>query len=588
MREMQRATPLAFMTRYYREFFSFFGMVLVLGPMLLPGYILTLDLVWVPHMPLLWNTDAYNNTYPTMAFFHYLSFIFPGWVGEKILLMGIFFSLFYIPLRFLPWVEGTYARLFAAGLYALNPFVYARMLAGQWLVLLGYALLPLMLYLLLRFLEKASTRRAVALALTFVMLGLFSIHYVFLGAIVALAWVRDYIARTLWHHYNQGGVKIRDIPKHPELLQFIRSSIYVVLVFLALSSFWLLPSLVRRAPLEARFDTTHFEVFAAASNATVPVLLNLAVLGGYWGEGTVWGLYFLWPQLTPVFWVAAGVAGVLILVGIWYALWRRDLRRHAYLLVVVGVCAYIAALGAADTPFKVINSFLYTHLPLWNGLRDSHKIAGILAFVYVVFAGLGAGFALDRLKTRLAKRCFACVLGAVLLALGMFEWGGFHRQLQSVWYPNDWTTIQSILDQTSGGKVLILPWHGYLSLDFDNHLVVSNPTPSFFGADRVTSSRSIDVGSLHDEEVDRLDARIPPFYLWMVDHVLIAQVTRNMVYPEPKRPGACGEGERDAHIEVGIDEFAPSVGNIWTGVHIEDGPDACFDADLYIAAPNDI
>ena len=509
---------MSYLKQFKYELLALAGAVAVLWTMLLPGYILTLDLVWTPHVPLIWNASSFNNAYPVYAFFHFLSLLTPGWVGEKVMLFGLFFLLFYIPMRFMPFIKGQGARVFVGALYALNPFVYARMLAGHWLVLFGYALLPLFLWALIEFTEElrsenlrsdlssglfkvgplGSQRSAIYLALSLFAIGLFSVHFLYLSLFISFVWILA--------HAN---------------VKLLKYFAFALALFLIGSSYWLAPAMLRHAPLEARFTSADFVAFAAAPNANVPVMLNTAVLGGYWGEGTVWNLYFVWPQSNPLFWVAAGVLALLVLFGVFTALRRRDLRFTAILLLVIALVAYVTALGAADTPFKAFNVFLYAHVPLWNGLRDSQKIAGVLALVYTVFAGLGAEALLrSDLKPRLFKvgplgskpRLFKVgplnslpyiiLLLVVPFFFGMYEWGGFQSQLQPVWYPQSWYSAKAIVDSAPAGqKVLVLPWHGYLSLSFDHQLVVANPAPGYFGS-RVVAGRSIDTGAVHDEEVD--------------------------------------------------------------------------------------
>src|SRR4051812_1984150 len=115
--------------------------VVVLGPMLLPGYILTLDMVFAPSFHFSFSAGDFINSAPLWLLLQYLYIFLPGWVVQKLMLVVLFFSIPYLSLRFLPVPQRFSTRLFAALVYTLNPFVYARMLAGQWAHLLAYALL---------------------------------------------------------------------------------------------------------------------------------------------------------------------------------------------------------------------------------------------------------------------------------------------------------------------------------------------------------------------------------------------------------------------------------------------------------------
>jgi hypothetical protein len=465
----------------------------VLADMLLPGYILTLDMAWTPNLSYAWNTEAPNNLFLLKTFIHALSLAFPSWVVQKMLLAGLVFMLFYIPWRFLPFVQGATARMWAAGIFALNPFVYARLLAGQWFVLLGYALLPLVMFALVRLAEHPSRRTATVFALTLSLLGFVSLHFLYLVSMVSVVWLVFSACRA----WRQGdAVRVR------------RTVLFTLLAgagFMLVNFFWIAPAIMRTSPLEARFDETHFSAFSAAGNGALPVMANVAMLGGFWGEGMAWRHYFVWSQDYVVSWVAAIVLILLVFWGIGHLSRVRGTRFYAFLLLATGASAYIMALGLADTPFKAFNLFLYEHVPLWGGFRDSHKIAGMLALVYAVGGGVGVGMLLAEAK-KISPR-LESLMSAIIFVLpvvfGMYFWNGLHGQLRPVWYPSAWHQAKDLIDKMPPGeKVLVLPWHGYLSLDFAGNRIVANPAEPFFGRGRIIAGRGVEFGSIRDQEVD--------------------------------------------------------------------------------------
>ena len=463
---------------------------LILWRMLLPGYILTLDLVWTPLRPLVWDGNGFNNAFLVMAFFHFLAQIIPSWAAEKVMLLVLFFSLFYLPLRFLPGIKTKNGRIFAALLYGLNPFVYSRMLAGQWLALFGYALLPIFFAALIKFLQNPRRKSGFWLGLALALVGLFSIHFLYLALVIFGGAV---VANLVINRKDSFKLKKR-----------ADAAVIALGVFALLSFYWIAPALTRPAPLETRFDRANFAAFAAAGNDEVPVMLNVMGLGGYWGEATAWKFYFLWPQSSLFFWRAFAAIALLIILGAGVSFKDPKLRWAGASLLLIGITAYVAALGAADTPFKDFNLFLYGHVPFWNGLRDSQKISGLLGFAYAVFAGIGV----DRLARTLARRLVVrrlAMAGLLVLPLifGMYEWAGFDGQLIPTDYPAEWYQAKAIIDAAPAGeKVLVLPWHGYLSLDFDHQLVAANPAADFFGPARVVVSKSIEAGNVRDTEID--------------------------------------------------------------------------------------
>jgi hypothetical protein len=141
--------------------------VLIMGPLLLPGYILTLDMVWTPHTP-------------------------GGWLEQKILLLGIFIMAGVGAHKLVAKRMGQGAAYVAGLIFVINPFTYTRLMAGQYLVLAGYALLPWCVRALVGVLERPRPRRGIALGVWAVVIGAVSIHAVgfmaLLAAVVVGAW----------------------------------------------------------------------------------------------------------------------------------------------------------------------------------------------------------------------------------------------------------------------------------------------------------------------------------------------------------------------------------------------------------------
>jgi len=484
---------LNFIKKYSAPLLCLLLALFVLSKMLFPGFVLTLDMSWTPTVPLNWNTDTPNNTFLVRALLHALSIIIPSWMVQKLMLITLFFLLFYMPWKFLPLVRGTAARMFAAGIFAANPFVYSRMLAGQWAHLFGYAFLPFLFSALVDLSENPSRRHGINFFLALFCIGSFSIHYFYLACVISVIWLCSFIVRSFIQRQTKQGKRI------------VLYALVGIVGFCIVNLFWILPALTRKTPLEERFNEVYFSAFAAAPNGPASVMTNVAALGGFWGEDMAWRYYFVWPQDHTVFWFSVLVMLTLVLVGLLQLLKDKRTRFAAGVLFSIGVFAYITALGAADTPFKIFNMFLYNYIPFWSGLRDSNKIVGILVIVYAVCSGVGVHKLLVKLKERSGNlESFASIaILALPMVFGMYIWGGFHGQLNPVWYPQDWHEAKAMITALPPQeKVLVLPWHGYISLSFAENRIVSNPAESFFGKTRVLVGRGIGFGSIHDQEID--------------------------------------------------------------------------------------
>jgi hypothetical protein len=172
--------------------------LLILWTMLLPGYILSLDLVFGPHYfigPL--NTGGFINSLPISLLLKGLYYILPGWVIEKIMLLALFFIIPYFSYKFLPVPKKVSVQIFAALIYTANLFVYDRMLAGQWLVLYSYAFFPLFLHYLFKTTEKPSFRNNFILVFLSAVIGIFSLQFFVLTLVTTYVWLHIWTVNTL-------------------------------------------------------------------------------------------------------------------------------------------------------------------------------------------------------------------------------------------------------------------------------------------------------------------------------------------------------------------------------------------------------
>ncbi len=464
--------------------------LLILGGMLKNGFILTLDMVWTDTLSREWSNDGFNNTIPLYLLFTSLGLLFPSWIVQKIVLFGLFFSLLYLPYRFLPFIESKTGRLFASLIFTFNPFVYTRFLAGQLGVLLGYACLPIIIYSLNRLIEKRDLNSGIRFGLALSLIGAVSIHFLFLSLLLSTFWV---IAHIIKYWFKESKIQASEI---------LKNFFLGLILFTSISTYWLVPALTRETPVETRFDEVHFTSFSASENHLISTPLNLAVLGGFWGEGTEWRYYFLWPQDSNLFWIASFFIFILITFG-FLTLWRDKTKRFvAVLLLLVGI------------------------ISSWAGLRDSQKIAGVLALVYAIFCGV----AIDKLLN-LGRKKYSLVLGLIPilfvlpLIFGLYEVFGFRGQLTPVTYPNSWYEARSITNSMSPSeKILTLPWQGYFSLPFNNQLLTGNPTSRFFGKDKTIASRTIGMENIYDQEID-VEYREIDTFLQEVDKKTPEQIT---------------------------------------------------------------
>ncbi|MFA5009122.1 MAG: hypothetical protein WC534_00890 [Candidatus Paceibacterota bacterium] len=472
----------------------FLGLAMfILWQALLPGYIFGLDMVFGPEMNVNLNTDGFLNALPINYLIYFFSLLIPAWVVQKAILLILFFNIGYLAFKYLPVDENKEARMFSALIYLANPFVYSRFLAGQWTHLMAYAFLPLFIHYLLKLRENVDFKAIIRVLAVIFLISLFSIHFFVICCLIFAVFCLFLLISSFFQK------------KHQEIKVFLKNLSIGGLMLLICVSYWLIPALIRPNPIEQRIGPNHWQAFSASSYKNIDVFWNVLSLNGFWGERNGWANYFLWPQNNAFFWISFVFIVILIVFGLKYALKSPKTRFLAVFISIMSIFAFIFATGAGDTIFKQFNVFLFENVPFWSGFRDSQKFSGILALAYSILAGIGFQAIWEYLNNK-NKNILNIFLGFIFLIpiiFGSLVWGGFHKQVQSAWYPQSWFEAKQIIENDkSDFRVLFLPWHGYLSLEFNNNLISANPARRFFGQ-QIISSRSVEMNGIYDQESDK-------------------------------------------------------------------------------------
>jgi hypothetical protein len=462
--------------RYY-ILFSIIGAGLILWQMLLPGYVLTLDMVFGPHFPIVIE-GRFFTTLPIALVLAGAGHIMAGWVVQKIVLFALFFLLFYVPLRYLPVPRRWGSEYVAALFYSVNPFVYERFLAGHWMHLLAYALLPALVAALIDYWREQSWRNALRSFGWLFAIGMFSLHFLVM-ATLAIA-----------------GFFVIALLKRRSMTRFIGAG----LLFAVVSTYWTLPALTGHvAPIE-QFDVGHQVAFMTSADAHLGGAVgSVAALYGFWGEHEPWAGYFLWPKDHPViFYPALAILAGLVVLGM-YSLRHR--RLLLLVLILIGVVAGTLSLGIANSSVRVFNEWLFAHVGFWGGFRDSQKWSGWLVLVYATLVGYGADWIVSRIKNTSVREYVLFVMAGVVILYAYPMVGGFARQLQPVQYPKSWNTANEVFKQDPQCKAIFLPWHQYFSLGWNHNLITVAPASRYFDCD-IISSENMEVGGVRRSPSD--------------------------------------------------------------------------------------
>jgi hypothetical protein len=421
------------------------------------GYLLQLDIGFGPRA---WHV-GWGFSAPVEALESALVHSVGGELAGKVFAVGSLFAVGFGPM-FLFRRSIWYAQCAAGCLGALNPFVYDRMIEGQWFVVVATGGLFLWLAAWEALQRRPSLHRAALLALCAAGIAVFDPH--FLGP-VALLMVAGGAAARIW--------------RDRERLRWTAASI-------ALLALFLLPGVVRffvgrsSGGYESvrQFTRADFEFFRAASSPDYGLVVNLLGLFGYWGERIgrfplAHGGHGWWPLATAVI-VAAAVAGAYL-----------D-RGRAWLLVCgligLAISASTALPGGVDAA-----SWLAARVPLVGAYREPEKWSGVWLLAVSVLAATAVE-ALPRVRWLPAPALAYLLVLVTLLPVGVSQARALPTIVRPVRYPDYWYATKDFLARNvpEDEPVAVLPWHLYQSLYVSEGRLVANPARVFFPGRLVT------------------------------------------------------------------------------------------------------
>ncbi len=439
--------------------------VALLVPLLKPGYILTLDMVFTPSL----RMPAFgSNDYLFRVLLHVLNVVFPSDIIEKFILLAILLLSgvgLYRLSRYVNRIDTplyVFSAYIAGIVYMANPFTYDRFMAGQYEVLLGYALLPWFTCLLLQFLDAPNAKRACWLSVSAVVIGIVSIHDIGLMVILALA---VFIGK-LWQQRTNKAWRTK----------VLKLGGLTIGIWIVASSYWLVPLMLGKGGAAAQISTISSSdqvAFATVGGSPLGRLANVVRLQGFWAEA--YDLYTL-PQTHIRAWGLINLVVWLLVVMGAVSLWRIHERVVAAACVLSAVIATAIAVGA-------LSGWPTAHLPFLVGYREPQKFVALIALVYAVFIGCGIAISISYCRLH-GGRGLAVILALAVLLLPL-AWtptivNGFAGQLKPVHYPADWYAVNTWLKSDSGNfQTLFLPWHLYMSFNFERR-IIANPAKLFF------------------------------------------------------------------------------------------------------------
>ncbi|NHC23008.1 hypothetical protein G6553_07470 [Nocardioides sp. IC4_145] len=426
--------------------------LLLLGPALGPGFLLTYDMVWVPDLavrPDVWGVGSgLPRAVPSDAVVAVLDEVVPGALLQKVVLLASLVAAGLGARRLVPG-ESLAAQLVAVSVYQWNPYVTERLLLGHWPVLVGYAVLP---WVLLAGRRWRETGTLPASLLVLAPLGCLSVSAGLATAVAVLA-VAAGGRRTL---PALGIVLVANLP-------------------------WLVTGALHAA--DARTDAAGAELFALGPDGALPPPLAALVLGGVWNDEVVL------PSRDGVLaWL--GLLLLVVLAAVGTRTWLRGTaRRDVVALLGCWVVGLLLALLTWAAPGAV--GWLAESVPGAGVVRDGSRLLVLCAPLVAVLAGCGAAALLRHVRDPGPRLVLAGALAVSPVTLLPDAALGLSGRLEPTTYPASYAAARDAVDGAGPGDVLALPLSSYRQPSWNDDRKVLDPLPRHLPRDVVASDELV-------------------------------------------------------------------------------------------------
>lgn len=467
-------------------------------PLLRPGYVLTYDMVWVPHLDVsrleTWGLgSALPRAVPSDAVVALLGSVVPAAIVQRVVLFGVFVVGAVGAARLVRTLPLP-ARLATATFFVWNPFVAERLVLGQWPLLVGLAALPWLIDAL-----TGDRRRPLRLVIAVAGLSMTPV-----GGLLALV-----VVLVLGH---------RDL------------RVRLVAVVAALNSPWIVAGLLHRDA--ATSDPAGVTVFAVQSDGPLGRLWSALSLGGIWNGDVVPGSRELWTTAVLVL-----VGWVVMAVGLRHW-WRQGGSTAPRLAALAGIGLVVACAGWWAPGLLRL---LAEDVPGGGLLRDGTRFLMLVVPLCAVALGHGAAALTARVTPRVTANFVAALVVLLPVASMPDLANGVSGRLETVSYPSDWDEIrQAVQDSEVTGDLLVLPFDSYRAPSWNGNRPVLDPAGRYFDRTTVVSDDLV-VSGLRILGEDPRVARLAPIVgTGMLDPATLQAEGIGMVLVDLGAPGASG------------------------------------------------
>lgn len=430
--------------------------LLLLTPLLGPGYVLIRDMAFVPRIPLsgsLLGRSGVPRGVPSELVVALLSrVIATGWL-QDLVLIAIVVAGAWGAARLAPTTSRAGA-VAAATTYGWSAYLHERLLLGQWALLVGWAVLPWGIRAALKWRRGASGWSTVGCLAVAAAAGANALLLVAVAVVICGRPLRALAATAV------------------------------------LSLPWVVPGLLVHL---LAGDPAGVGAFAARDDSW-GVLVSLLTGGGVWAQEAA-------PPGR-----STGTAIAVVVLAVAAAGLPRLRRRTGNALLLVGALGLLLSLLGRLPVTAAALRWAVVHVPATGLLRDGQRWIALLTVATAAAVACGVEAVAARVHDDRTRRVAAALLAlAPLAALPAAAWGEGGRLAVSS-YPREWTATT----RQAHGAVLVLPWTQYRAFPWAHRQPVLDPAVKLLSRAVVNDALPLNDRQVKGEDplAARLDATV--------------------------------------------------------------------------------
>ena len=339
------------------------------------------------------------------------------------------------------------AAVFGA-ILVFNPFIYSRIMMGQWGVAFSVITMPIFVYYLFEYFKSPTNRNIIFAVASFMLSSSFQFHFFVINSGMAFLYF-------LLNLYNE------KFDKKP--VKCISSFAKLIAILFLVNLYWIIPSIYLYATNQntifEAIDESHLSFFSPKESQTGNTLFISLAMYGAWRENGIILARDIIP--TPIFLLTLFVIVYLTITG--FVANPKNIEN--IFLLIVGVAGLFLATGVSHPWTSEFFKWSFNNIPFFSGFRDSNKFLGLLVVSYALLGTRG-------LKEILKNQPFfikCIIVTAVLSSLIIYNYPqiGLSNQLHPLKFPKCYNELNNYLNKLPSNKnIIYLPWNEYMNYNW--------------------------------------------------------------------------------------------------------------------------